>query len=84
MFILTKQLKALKQPLRMLSKLKLGDLPKKTKEAYDALCEKQKATLEMPCLSAIQEEADAYEKWHRLAGLEEDFINRDRSCIGWM
>lgn len=34
MFMLTKRLKALKQPIRELSKIKLGNLPKKTKEAY--------------------------------------------------
>lgn len=40
MFRLTKQLKALKQPLRTLSKEKLGDLPKRAREAYIELCDK--------------------------------------------
>lgn len=38
MFRLTKRLKALKQPLRALSKEKLGDLSKRTREAYQTLC----------------------------------------------
>ncbi|XP_056842877.1 uncharacterized protein LOC130495492 [Raphanus sativus] len=37
MFLLTKRLKTLKQPLRELSKLKLGDLSRRTKEAYNFL-----------------------------------------------
>lgn len=35
MFRLTKRLKDLKQPLRLLSKSKLGDLPRRAREAYD-------------------------------------------------
>lgn len=46
MFMLTKRLKVLKQPLRTLSKIKLGDLTKRTKEAYQTLCIKQAETLE--------------------------------------
>lgn len=83
MFRLMKHLKALKQPLRSLSKLKLGNLPKKTKEAYNDLCEKQKATLEMPCVLAIQAETTAYEKWQRLAILEEEFY-KQRSKLHWL
>lgn len=83
MFKLTKQLKALKQPLRLLCKDKLGDLPKKTREAFKTLCEKQKATLEQPLASAIREEAAAYERWQRLAYLEEEFY-KQRSKLHWL
>lgn len=48
LYRLTKRLKALKQPLRELSKIKLGELPKKTREAYQDLCLKQKETMENP------------------------------------
>ena len=46
MFRLEKKLKRLKPALRTLSKEKLGQLPKRTKEAYLVLCEKHKETLE--------------------------------------
>lgn len=45
MFRLTKRLKLLKQPLRSLSKLKLGDLSKNTDKAYNYLCLRQKEIL---------------------------------------
>lgn len=48
MFRLTKQLKGLKQSLRHLSKMKLGDLTRRTREAYKELCIKQKNTSENP------------------------------------
>lgn len=59
MFTLTKQLKALKQPLRMLSKIKLGDISRRTRDVFVDLCEKQKATLERPTSKAIHEEIKA-------------------------
>ncbi|KAF8109181.1 hypothetical protein N665_0101s0011 [Sinapis alba] len=73
MFRLTKKLKALKHPLRDLSKRKLGDLPRKVKEAFEILCEKQKQTMEQPTVGAIKEETKALWKWQRLAVLEEAF-----------
>lgn len=83
MFMLTKWLKDLKQPLRYLSKLKLGDLPRKTKEAYQVLCIKQEETLANPTQERIHEELQAYEKWRRLAELEEEFL-KQRSKMHWL
>lgn len=83
MFMLTKQLKALKQPLRMLSKIKMGDLSRRMREAFVDLCEKQKLTLERPVLETINEEIKAYDKWQRLAGLEEEFL-KQRSKLHWL
>lgn len=71
MFRLTKRLKDLKQPLRVLSKEKLGDLSKRTREAYQNLCVKQRETMENPMSDAIREEAEVYRKWIRLAEIEE-------------
>lgn len=65
MFMLTKRLKALKQPLRALCKIKLGDLPKKTREAFQELCLKQKETLENPTLGNIRSESVVYDRWQR-------------------
>lgn len=83
MFMLTKKLKALKQPLKALSKAKLRDLSKRTREAYVDLCEKQKSTLERPTPDTIHEEIRAFDKWQRLAGLEEEFL-KQRSKLHWL
>lgn len=54
MFRLTKKLKSLKFPLRELSKRKLGDLPRRVKEAFEILCEKQRKTMDQPSVEAIE------------------------------
>lgn len=56
MYRLTKKLKNLKQSLRALSRRKLGDLSRKTKEAFEVLCEKQKETMEDPTMEKMKEE----------------------------
>ena len=71
MYMLTKRLKALKQPLRELSKIKLGELPKRTREAYLELCGRQKETMEDPSPEKLRVESEAMSKWQRLAELEE-------------
>ena len=83
MFRLTKRLKALKQPLRSLSKLKLGDLLRRTREAYQFLCIKQRETLENPSTKNIKEEVKAYDHWQRLADLEEEFL-KQKSKLHWL
>ncbi|KAF8106337.1 hypothetical protein N665_0143s0008 [Sinapis alba] len=83
MFHLIKSLKALKQPLRAHSKVKLGDLPKRTREAYQDLCLKQKETLENPTIEAIRVENKANIKWQRLAELEEEFL-KQCSKVHWL
>lgn len=76
MYRLSKKLKDLKPLIRELGREKLGNLTKKAKEALDILCEKQKATIVSPNSSAVQEEAEAYERWLYIAGLEEDFLQQ--------
>lgn len=83
MFRLTKNLKGLNQPLRLLSKEKLGTLYKRTKESYLSLCEKQKQTMLNPTPEAMKEKGLAYEKWKKLADLEED-LNKQRSKLHWL
>lgn len=83
MFMLTKRLKTLKQPLRILSKIKLGDLSRRTKEAYQMLCLKQLETLERNTSEAVSEESTAYEKWQRLSDLEEEVL-KQRSKVHWL
>lgn len=80
---LTKKLKALKFPIRELSKRKLGDLPRRVKEAFEILCEKQKKTMENPTAEAVREEANAHRRWQRLADIEEEFF-KQRSKLHWL
>lgn len=74
LFRLSKKLKALKPVLRALSKDKLGNLPKRTKAAYDKLCDYQTENMLHPSASALEEESRAYSKWQFLAELEEKFL----------
>lgn len=83
MFRLTKRLKALKQPLRALSKEKLGELSKRTREAYQLLCVKQQETMENPTSEAIREESEVYMKWQRLAEIEEECL-KQKSKVHWL
>lgn len=83
MFCLTKRLKSLKQPLRALSKLKLGDLSRRTKEAYEVLCLKQRETLDNPRRENIKEEGKTYEIWQRLAVLEEEVL-KQKAKLFWL
>ena len=83
MFMLTKRLKALKQPLRELCKSKLGDLSKRTREAYQVLCFRQKETMENPSVENIRAEGVAMNRWQRLADLEEEFL-KQRSKVHWL
>lgn len=69
--------------LRSLSKEKMGDLIRKTKEAYKLLCAKQQCTSANPTTEAIREETIAYARWQRLAELEEEFL-KQRSKTHWL
>lgn len=50
------------------------NLTVRAKEAHSLLCDKQKATLANPSTVAMQEEAEAYDKWLHVAELEEGFL----------
>ncbi|XP_033129527.1 uncharacterized protein LOC108872236 [Brassica rapa] len=62
LFRLAKKLKALKPALRKLSKEKVGDIVKKTKEAYIKLCELQTKTLEDPSQINMEAESAALDR----------------------
>ena len=83
MFRFSKKLKHLKPVIRELSKEKLGNLTKRTKEAFEVLCVKQQETLLNPSASSVQDEADAYERWSYVAGLEEEFL-KQRAKLHWL
>ncbi|XP_022559972.1 uncharacterized protein LOC111206840 [Brassica napus] len=76
MYRFSKKLKQLKPMIRELGRNGLGNLTKRTKEAYEKLCDKQRSTLANPGEVATQKEAEAYEKWLHVANLEEDFLKQ--------
>ncbi|KAG7556371.1 hypothetical protein ISN44_As11g024100 [Arabidopsis suecica] len=83
LFRLSKKLKALKPKIRELSKDKLSDLQRRTKTAYEDLCECQKQTLLNPSQDLMVRESHAFNKWQHLSDLEERFL-RQRSKMHWL
>lgn len=83
MFRFSKKLKNLKPLIRELGRDKLGNLTKRAHEAHALLCEKQKLTLISPTTVAIQEEAEAYDKWLHVTGLGKEFLQQ-RAKLHWL
>jgi len=83
LFRFSKKLKSLKPLLRNLAKERLGNLVKKTREAYDTLCKKQESTLNNPTPNAMKEEVEAHDRWEHVAGLEEKFLKK-KSKLHWL
>lgn len=83
LFRLAKKLKALKPLLRSLSKEKIGDIIKKTKEAYVTLCELQTQTLNAPSQANMELESAAQMRWNSLSRLEEKVLSQ-RAKIHWL
>lgn len=83
MYRFHRKLKLLKPILRGLNRSKFGNIPQRTREAFDVLCEKQKAALEQPCPSAFEEVAEATTTWNHWAVIEESFL-RQKSRITWL
>ena len=79
----SKKLKTLKPRLRELGKEKMGDLPRRTREAHALLCEKQSNTLASPSQQTIAEELSAFTDWQTLSELEEGFL-KQKSKLHWM
>lgn len=83
LFRFLKKLKALKPLLKHLNKEKVGEIVKKTKEAYKNLCEAQNKTLENPYQSNIEVESVAYGRWVLLSTIEEKVISQ-KAKIHWL
>ena len=67
MFRFSKKLKNLKPLIRDFGRQNLENLTIRTKEAHQVLCEKQITTMANPSAETIQEEAEVYEKWLKVA-----------------
>lgn len=51
--------------------------------AYDNLCELQQNTISNPTPKAVREESQAFERWEKVAGLEEQFL-KQKSKLHWL
>lgn len=80
---LQEKLKLLKSELRRLNRDMFGDLPARVKQAFDDLCVKQNNAMQNPQTSTFEEASDAWEHWHHLAGIEEQFFYQ-KSRIQWL
>lgn len=78
-----KKLKLLKPALRRLNKNKFGNIPQRTREAFDELCDKQKIALQNPSETTFEEAVDAMTTWNHWAAVEESFL-RQKSRITWL
>lgn len=83
LFRLSKKLKALKPVLKSLSREKVGDIIRKTREVYKNLCEAQSTMLTAPTQENIHDEAEAYRRWVFLSALEEKVISQ-RAKVHWL
>lgn len=83
LFRLSKKFKVLKPILCTMGKEKLGDLPRRNREAHYLLCYKHAETLLNPSPRAMEEEATAYDKWQLLSELEEAYL-KQKAKIHWL
>lgn len=67
------KLKGLKSALRELNMTMSGDIPTRVKQALEELCLKQTVATEFPSLEAFEEVSAAWEHWHHISGIEEQF-----------
>lgn len=82
LFMLSKKLKALKPILRKLGKDKVGDIFKRTGEAYKVLCDAQTKTLEDPNQNNVVGESIAYGRWSILSMVEEKVLSQRAKVHG--
>jgi len=83
MYRFSKKLKMLKPSIKTMSKNKLGDLTRKTKDAYAILCQAQLETLLNPSSLTMQTESTAYTRWLHLSDLEERYL-KQKSKLHWL
>ena len=76
-------MKLLKADLRALNKDIYGDLPVRVNEAYNDLCAKQTEAMNNPQTSTFEAASDAWERWHHISGIEEQFFYQ-KSRTQWL
>ena len=80
---LQEKLKALKFEMRSLNRDMYGDLPGRVKQAYEELCARQTEAMQNPQASTFEAAADAWEHWHHISGIEEQFYYQ-KSRVQWL
>ncbi|KAH0879593.1 LOW QUALITY PROTEIN: hypothetical protein HID58_066987, partial [Brassica napus] len=76
------KLKGLKSALRELNMTMSGDIPTRVKQALEELCLKQTVATEFPSLEAFEEVSAAWEHWHHISGIEEQFYFQKVQWLG--
>ncbi|KAH0859375.1 LOW QUALITY PROTEIN: hypothetical protein HID58_087636, partial [Brassica napus] len=79
---LQEKLKALKIEMRGLNRDFYGDLPERVKMAYEDLCAKQTEAIQSPQTSTFEAASDAWEHWHHISGIEEQFYYQKSRWLG--
>lgn len=69
--------------MRGLNRDMFGDLPGRVKQAYNDLCEKQTEAMRNPQTSTFEAASDAWEHWHHISGIEEQFYYQ-KSRVQWL
>ena len=77
------KLKLLKFDMRVLNKTHYGDLPNRTKQAFEEMCSCQNEALVNPNPNTFAAAAEASTRWNNLASIEEKFF-RQKSCVRWL
>lgn len=78
-----RKLKLLKFSLRALNRTRYGELPNRTKKAFEELCECQNIVLSDLSPENCAQESEASERWQRLSKIVEKFWLQ-KSCIRWL
>lgn len=77
------KMKALKVEMSSLSCDMFGDLPGRVKTTYEDMCKKQTEAMQNPQASTFEAGSDAWENWHHISGLEEQFYDQ-KSRVQWL
>lgn len=77
------KMKALKVEMRSLNRDMFGDLPGRVKTTYEDLCKKQTEAMQNPQASTFEPASGAWEHWHHISGLEEQFYYQ-KSRVQWL
>ncbi|KAH0872433.1 hypothetical protein HID58_069795 [Brassica napus] len=77
------KLKMFKSELRRLNRESFGDLLARVKVTLEVLSDKQNNAMRNPCTTTFEEASDAWEHWHHLSGIEEQFFYQ-KSRVKWL
>ena len=79
----SKKLKLLKPLLRKLKNKHIGEIEKRTKEAWEILCDRKNTTMLNPTQENMRQESRAYDRWNILSTLEEKILSQ-KAKVHWL